>query len=268
MFGGERMDTLKFRIKMFFKYKDLISQLVSRDLKLKYRRSFLGYLWSILNPLLIMLVMTVVFSTMFDRNISNYPVYLLAGRSIFDFVTGSTTLAMHSVTANAPLLKKAYVPKYIFTLAKVTSGLIDMIFSLGALLIVMLVTGAPFTGYILCIPLVLVQVYIFSLGLGFFLAQANVFFRDIQYIYKAVVTAWMYLTPLFYPIEAVPEAVQFLIKGFNPLYYYVAQFRDMVYIGQFPGPRIFWGGWLMAFLMLAFGLWTFQKGKDKFILYI
>ncbi len=253
---------------MFLKYKDLISQLVSRDIKLKYRRSFLGYLWSILNPLLIMIVMTVVFSTMFSRDISNFPVYLLAGRTIFEFVTGSTTQAMHSVTANAPLLKKAYVPKYIFTLAKITSGLVDMIFSLGALLIVMVVTRTPFTGYMLCIPLVLVQVYIFSLGLGFFLAQANVFFRDIQYIYKAVVTAWMYLTPLFYPIESLPSNIQFLIKGFNPLYYYVAQFRDMVYVGQFPGPRIFWGGWLMAFIMLFFGLWAFQKGKDKFILYI
>lgn len=262
------MQTLKFRVKMFFKYKDLISQLVIRDLKLKYRRSFLGYLWSILNPLLIMIVMTIVFSTMFSRNIVNFPVYLLAGRTIFEFVTGSTTQAMHSVTANAALLKKAYVPKYIFTLAKITSALIDMIFSLGALLLVIIATKARITIYILGIPLIFCQVYIFSLGLGFFLAQANVFFRDIQYIYKAVVTAWMYLTPLFYPIESLPANLQFFIKGFNPLYYYVAQFRDMVYLGQFPGPRIFWGGWIIAFIMLIFGIWTFQKGKDKFILYI
>lgn len=262
------MQTLNFRIKMFLKYKDLISQLVVRDLKLKYRRSFLGYLWSILNPLLIMLVMTVVFSTMFSRNIANFPVYLLAGRSIFEFVTGSTTQAMHSVNANAPLLKKAYVPKYIFTLAKITSALIDMVFSLGALLIVIVATRAKITGYFFCFPLVLIQVYLFSLGLGFFLAQVNVFFRDIQYIYKAVVTAWMYLTPIFYPIESLPENLQFLIKGFNPLYYYVAQFRDVVYLGQFPGVRIFWGGWIMAILMLLFGIWSFQKNKDKFILYI
>lgn len=262
------MQTLEIRIKTFFRYKDLIIQLVERDLKLKYRRSFLGYLWSVLNPLLIMLVMTVVFSTMFSRNIANFPVYLLTGRTIFEFVTGSTTQAMHSVVANAPLLKKAYVPKYIFTLSKITSALIDMVFSLGALLLVMLLTRAPFTPYLLCVPLVIIQVYIFSLGLGFFLAQANVFFRDIQYIYKAVVTAWMYATPLFYPIESLPEKVQFVIKAFNPLYYYIAQFRDMAYSGCFPGPRIFWGGWLMAFIMLFFGVWTFQREKNKFILYI
>ena len=169
------MHAIHFRIKMLFKYKDLISQLVIRDLKLKYRRSFLGYVWSILNPLLIMIVMTVVFSTMFSRNIENFPVYLLAGRTIFEFVTGSTTQAMHSVIANSALLKKAYVPKYIFTLSKITSALIDMVFSLGALIIVMVATHAKVTIYIVFFPIVLVQVYLFSLGLGFFLAQANVF---------------------------------------------------------------------------------------------
>src|SRR5699024_9987814 len=131
--------------------------------------------WSILNPLLIMIVMTVVFSTMFSRSIENFPVYLLAGRTIFEFVTGSTTQAMHSVTANSALLKKAYVPKYIFTLSKITSALIDMVFSLGALIIVMAATHARVTLYILFLPVVLAQVYLFSLGLGFFLAQANVF---------------------------------------------------------------------------------------------
>ncbi|PWM33398.1 MAG: ABC transporter [Clostridiales bacterium] len=262
------MHAIHFRIKMLFKYKDLISQLVIRDLKLKYRRSFLGYVWSILNPLLIMIVMTVVFSTMFSRNIENFPVYLLAGRTIFEFVTGSTTQAMHSVTANSALLKKAYVPKYIFTLSKITSALIDMVFSLGALIIVMVATHAKVTIYIVFFPIVLVQVYLFSLGLGFFLAQANVFFRDIQYIYKAVVTAWMYLTPIFYPIESLPEKIQYIITRFNPLYYYVAQFRDVIYVGQLPEVRLFWGGWVMAILMLLFGLWTFQKNKDKFILYI
>ena len=120
------MSTLKFRIRMFIKYKGLIRELVSRDLKLKYRRSFLGYLWSILNPLLVMIVMTVVFSAMFSRNIENYPVYLLIGRMTFDFMTTSTNQAMNSVTGNAALLKKTYIPKYIFTVAKVTSALVKL----------------------------------------------------------------------------------------------------------------------------------------------
>lgn len=262
------MNLLQYRIKTLFKYKDLILELVNRDLKLKYRRSFLGYLWSILNPLLVMTVMTVVFSAMFKHNIENYPVYLLIGRTLFEFMTSSTNSAMKSVTGNAALLKKTYVPKYIFTLAKITSCMVDMVFSLGALLIVMFVTRAPFHWEIILVPLVIIQIYIFCCGLGFLLAQLNVFFRDIQYIYKAITTAWMYLTPIFYPIEQLPQFLQILIKLFNPLYYYVAQFRDMVLYGRIPGPRIFWGGWIIAFVMLIIGVWSFQKSKDKFILYI
>ncbi len=263
------MGLLKYRIKTLFKYRDLIMELVKRDLKLKYRRSFLGYLWSILNPLLIMIVLTIVFSRLLGRDIANYPVYLLTGRMMYDFVKVSTTNAMKSVTGNAQLLRKIYVPKYIFTLAKVTSGVVDMVFSLGALFIVMIATRAPFHWEILLVPLVVVQIYIFCCGVGFFLAQLNVFFRDMQHIYNAVLTAWLYLTPIMYQLdERFPHWLHIAIKGFNPLYYYVAQFRDFVYYGRFPGPRVFWGGWLIAFLALFIGVWSFQRSKDKFILYI
>ncbi len=262
------MRALRYRMKTLFKYKDLIGELVERDLKLKYRKSFLGYVWSVLNPLLVMLVLTIVFSTMFSRNIENYPVYLLCGRTLYDFLKSSTNNALRSVTGNAQLLKKTYVPKYIFTLAKVTSCMVDMVLSFGALAIVMVITGARFYWTILLFPLVVLQIYIFCCGLGFLLAMMNVFFRDIQYIYQAVMTAWLYLTPIIYPLERLPEKVQFVVKAFNPLYYYVAQFRDLIYYGRIPGPRIFWGGWLIAFLMLFIGVWAFQKKKDQFILYI
>ena len=132
------MNVWKLRIETFFHYTDLIKELVSRDLKLKYRRSILGYLWSILNPLLIMIIMTMVFSRMFDRNIENYAVYLLIGRTIFEFVMTATNQAMVSVRTNYALIKKVYIPKYVFPLAKVTSGMVDCVFSLGALLIVMI----------------------------------------------------------------------------------------------------------------------------------
>lgn len=262
------MSTFQYRIKTLIQYKDLIKELVSRDIKLKYRRSFLGYVWSVLNPLLIMIVMTVVFSAMFKRNIENYPVYLLIGRSLYDFMSTSTNGAMRSVTGNASLLKKTYIPKYIFTLSKITSCLVEFIFSLGALLVVMVATGARFHWQILLTPLVIIQLYIFCCGLGFLLAQFHVFFRDIRYIYNAITTAWMYLTPIFYPLEQLPDPLQLLIKAVNPMYYYVAQFRDLVLYGRIPGPRIFWGGWIFAFVMLFIGVWAFQKNKDKFILYI
>lgn len=260
----------KVRVKTFWKYTELMKQLVVRDLKLKYRRSFLGYLWSILNPLLVMIVMVVVFSNLFNRgdSIPYYPVYLIAGRTVFEFITGSTNDAMRSILGNASLIKKVYVPKYVFTLSKVTSGAVNMVFSMGALLIVMLFTGTPFTWYFLLFPLVIIQLYIFCSGIGFFLAQANIFFRDIQYIYKAFTTAWMYATPIFYSVDQMSGKVRFIIEYLNPAYYYVKQFRCFIYEGCFPDMRLFIGGWVIALASLAIGLVTFKKTQDKFILYI
>ena len=262
------MSSLQYRIKMFRQYKDLILELVERDIKLKYRRSFLGYVWSILNPLLIMLVMTFVFSAMFRRNIENYPVYLLCGRMTYDFLSTSTNAAMRSVTGNAALMKKTYIPKYIFTVSKVSSAMVDFVFSLGALFIVMIGTGAAFHWTLILLPIVFVQLYLFCLGLGFLLAELHVFFRDIQYIYRAMLLCWMYLTPIFYPIEQLPVGVGIVIKAANPLYYYVTAIRDMVLYGRVPGMRIMVGGWIFALVMAVVGVWAFQKHKDNFILYI
>lgn len=256
------------RLRNSWQYRDLLKQLVSRDIKLKYRRSFLGYLWSVLNPLLIMVVMTIVFSTMFSRNIENFPVYLFTGQVMFNFMNTSTHQAISSITGNAALLKKTYVPKYIFTVSKITSGMVDFFFSLGALLIVMVVTRARFTPYILLFPFVAFQLYLFCIGLGMFLAQANVFFRDIQYIYNAVTTAWLYLTPIFYPIESLPDQVRWIVKHLNPMYFYVGQFRDLVYYGQMPGPLIMLAGWTAAILMMIIGIKSFLKTQNNFILYI
>lgn len=251
-----------------WQYRDLLKQLVTRDIKLKYRRSFLGYLWSVLNPLFIMVVMAIVFSTMFRRNIENFPVYLFTGQIMFNFMNQSTHQAIFSITGNSALLKKTYVPKYIFTVSKITSGLVDFFFSLGALIIVMVVTRAKFTLYFFLTPFVAIQLYLFCVGLGMFLAQANVFFRDIQYIYNAVTTAWMYLTPIFYPIEQLPDDVSWLIRHFNPMYFYVGQFRDLVYYGRMPGHLIMLAGWTTAIVMLIIGVKSFMKTQNNFILYI
>lgn len=251
-----------------YRYKDLVGQLVSRDIKIKYRRSVLGYLWSVLNPLMIMLVMVIVFSTMFKRSINNFPVYLLTGQIMFNFMNTSTHQAMNSIVGNASLLKKTYVPKYIFTLSKITSGLVDFVFSLGALLIVMLVTRTIFSWYIILFPLVAVQLYIFCIGLGLILAEATVFFRDIQYIYTVITTAWLYLTPMFYPITALPENLQYAVSHFNPMYYYIEQFRSLILYREFPSPNLVIGGILFSFGVLALGIWRFIKKQDNFILYI
>ncbi len=263
------MNKLKLRLQGFWAYKDLLNQLVQRDLKLKYRRSFLGYLWSVLNPLLTMIVLTIVFSQMFGSDtIPNFPVYLLTGQMAFQFLTQSTNLAMGSITGNAALLKKTYVPKYIFTLAKITSGLVDFLFTLAALLIVMVATHAPFTIQLLWIPLISLELYVFIVGLGLFLAAANVYFRDIQYIYAVLCTAWMYLTPIFYPFELLPEKLQWLIMHFNPMYLYIHQFRSVTVYGYLPDMTFMFRGWVLSMIMLFVGIEVFVKKQDDFILFI
>ncbi|MFR5617966.1 MAG: ABC transporter permease [Clostridium sp.] len=262
------------RIKGFVRFKDLMGQLVSRDLKLKYRRSVLGYLWSVLNPLFIMIIMAIVFSKMFTRaSITNFPVYLMSGQVMFNFMNLSTKSAIQSINGSASLLKKTYVPKYVFTVSKIISGLIDCVFSMGALLIVMLFTGGEFTWRLFCSRLCSHRTLYLRWGWDFFfLAATNVFFRDIQYIYNAITTAWLYLTPMFYPIEALPQNLQYIVSHLNPMYSYVSQFRMLTLPGFVPaGISIMWLiiiGIVSAFLMLIIGLWVFVKTQDKFILYI
>jgi len=252
----------------FWRYRDLLKLLVTKSIKLKYRRSWLGYVWSILNPLLIMVVMSIVFSTMFKQRVENFPVYLFCGQLLFNFMNQTTHQALFSVTSNSALLKKTYVPKYLFTVARVTSGLIDLLFSLGALIIVVLVTNAKLTWYALLFPFVLLQLYVFCIGLGLFLAQAGVFFKDTEFIYNAVTTAWMYLSAIFYPIESLTEELAWGIQHLNPMYFYIGQFRALVHLGIMPEMHLIISGIIAALLMLVLGIWSFLRSKDQFILYI
>lgn len=260
--------TLRQYLHEFWKYRDLLKLLVIKNVKLKYRRSWLGYVWSILSPLMVMLVMTVVFSSMFRRNIENFPVYLFCGQLLFNFMSSSTTQSITSITGNASLLKKTYVPKYLFTVAKVTSCLIDLLFSFGALVIVIICTRAKISWYAILFPFVILQLYVFCIGLGLFLAQISVFFKDTQFIYRAVITAWTYLSAIFYPLEALSDELVWFIKHFNPMYFYIGQFRDLVYYGRMPGHMIIAAGCCTAVAMLLIGIWSFLRSKDRFILYI
>lgn len=172
------------KLNRFFAFNELLKQLIIRDIKLKYRRSYLGYFWSILSPLMMMTVLVLVFSNLFSRfDIQNYPLYLISGQVLFGFMNESTNLAVSSITGNSALLKKTYVPKYIFTLSKVGSSLVNLLFSLGALLIVMIITQSPFSWNLLFFPFLLLQLFCFCLGVGLFLASFSVFFRDIQYLW-------------------------------------------------------------------------------------
>ena len=259
------------RLRTLLKYRELFFQLVSREIKLKYRRSFLGYLWSVLNPLFVMLVMLVVFSNLFRPNIPDlpFPIYLLIGHLLFNFMALATSRSLASVIDNAPLLKKIFVPKYIFTLAAITSELIIFFFSLGALIIVILATGTPITARFIYIFIPIIELYVFCIGLGLFLAQATVFFRDTVYIWNIVTTAWLYLSAIFYPVDILPEGIHYVVTSFNPMYFYITLFRNFTVGSANMGSMdLAIRGAVAAFIMLLIGLISFSYSKKKFILYI
>ena len=267
------VNTVRGWFRRFSRYWDLLVLLVQRDLKLKYRRSFLGYLWSILTPLLSMVVMAIVFTRMFPRSQEiNYPLYLICGNILFSFMRESTNQALNSVIGNAALLKKTYVPKYIFTLSKVTSSMVNFVLSLGALLIVMLATGEPFRWMNLLIIVPIVELYLFCVGLGLFLAASTVFFRDIKNIWSVVTLAWMYLTPIFYFLTNNLGGLGVAIRRFNPMYSYIQQFRYFImqYVSAYDPvvTKLMVRGAVYAVVMLVGGILTFNSTKNKFILYI
>lgn len=264
----KRIDALMGMLRNFIAYLPLLNNLVSRELKRKYRKSALGYLWCVLNPLGVMLIMYVVFSTMFHNRIENFPVYLFAGRMMYSLVTDGSASMLRSFVSNGALMRKARIPYYIFPMSVFLSSVVNFLFQLIAFAIVLIATGTPLTVHVLAFPIVFLQTAIFTFGWGLFLAQINVIIRDTEYIYSIFLTAWVYLTPLFYPISALPELLQYLISHFNPAYFYATQARDVFLYHQWPETALMLRGFVAAFLALAVGLYAYQRGKDKIILYI
>jgi ABC-2 type transport system permease protein len=251
----------------FLQYRPLLFSLVSRDIKVKYRRSVLGLLWSVLQPLFIMLIVTAVFEHVFRVKIENYPAFYITGVLIFNFVSEATSLSLTSINGAASLLKKVYIPKYIFPLEKCLFAFVNMLFSLIAVAIVYFFLRTPIQPTVLLFPLPMLYAALFSLGLSLLLSAAVVFFKDIAHLYAVWITAWMYLTPILYSLDLLPEFMQTILK-FNPLVYYVGYMRDVMLYGVVPGfgdNMICLG---FALVTLVVGLFVFKKSQDSFILYV
>lgn len=254
-------------ISHFVKYKPLLHELVVRDLKVKYRRSVLGYLWSLLNPLLMMMVMYFVFSNVFRFDIPNYPLYLICGQTLYNFFNESTTMAMNSIIGNASLIKKVYIPKFIFPISRVLSSFVTMSFSMGAILIVMLFTRTQLTWLILLVIVPLFFLFLFCCGIGMILSALSVYFRDITHLYGVFTLAMMYATPIFYPLEGVNLQIQSIIK-LNPMYHFINVFRNLVIYSNIPGPNAWFGCIASSLFFFLLGLLMFYKLQKNFILYV
>jgi ABC-2 type transport system permease protein len=254
-------------IKNAYAYKDLLKELVLRDLKTKYRRSVLGYVWSVLNPLLMMIIISIVFSHMFRFDIENFPVYLLIGQLIYGFYSEATNGAMNSIFGNSALIRKVYVPKYIFPISKVCSSFVNLLFSLVALIPVLIVTKASVTPIALLFPIPLFYIFLISLGVGLILSVLAVYFRDIVHLYSVFLTALMYCTPIFYPITVLPDTAINMIRT-NPLYHIIKMFRKMVMYGELPSLKEHLTCFMFAVIFFAIGLIIFKKKQDNFVMYM
>lgn len=251
----------------FMKYKDLLFELVLRDIKIKYKKSILGFAWSILNPLLMMTVMSIVFSTMFKTDIPNFPMYLITGQVLFSFFSEATNMAMVSIIENGELIKKVYIPKYMFPLSKIIFSFSNMLFSLIAVIIVAVVTKLPLRFEMLLFPIPLIYIFIFSLGIGLILASFSVFFRDLLHLYSIILLIWTYLTPIFYPIKILPENIKNWIS-YNPMYIYISYFRDIMLNEKIPSLQFNLICIFISLTSLIIGMWVFKKKEDNFIFYI
>lgn len=258
---------IREKIGAFQRFTPLLRELVVRDIKVRYRHSVLGLVWTVLNPLLMMVVITIVFSTLFKQNIPNFPIYYLSGSLLFSFNSESTTTALNSMIANSSLIKKVYIPKYLFPFSNILSGLVNLGFSLIAMFIVMVITRAPFHITLLLIPIPIFYTFLFATGLGILLSALTVYFRDIAHFYSVFILAWTYFTPVFYPVEILGERAMMLMR-LNPMYHYITFMRELVLNGNFPSMKENLLCMVMGLFMVGLGLLVFYKKQDKFVLFV
>lgn len=249
----------------FLKFRPLLGELVTRDIKTKYRRSVLGVLWTLLNPLLMMIILSIVFSNLFRFRIENYPLYILSGQLIYNFFSEGTSRSMSAVIDNASLIKKVYIPKYLFAFSRILSSFINLMASFCALILVMIFTRARlhYTVIFAIIPILILAV--FSTGVGLFLAAIAVKFRDMIHLYGVFLVALNYLCPIIYPMSILPHSIAIIVR-LNPLTQILMVFRETVIYGSFPDPLKVLYGAAAAVVAMIIGLYVFYKNQDNFIL--
>lgn len=243
-------------------YTFVIRQLTSREIKRKYARSYLGIVWSVLNPLLSMAVLSLIFSQMFRRSIENYPIYYLTGYLVWQTFTGATNAAMTTLVDNKLLLLKVKFPMELFILARVYTAMVNLGYSLAAYAVMLAVFRVKLSWTVLIFPVILAGLFLFALGMSYMLAAAYVFFGDSRHLYSVLLTLWMYCSAIFYPIEQLEGPIRVVIEH-NPLYVYIHCLRKAVLYAQLPNgsewvQMALWG----AGLYLA-GYGVFRKNRNR-----
>jgi ABC-type polysaccharide/polyol phosphate export permease len=224
-----------------WRYRDMIVFLTRRDLTSRYKRSVLGVAWTMLNPLGMMIVLSIVFSQIFRVKIPNYPAYVLSGLIAWTFFSQTSSAAINVLVWGGDLLQRIYIPRSAFAISAIGTGLINLLLSMVPLILVMLVTGAPLHWTILLSPLAMILIGFFSLGIGLLISTIGIYFFDIVEMYAILLMAWMYLTPIIYTLDLLPAWLQKVLQ-FNPLVHLINFFRDLVFNGLIPTPE----NWLIS----------------------
>lgn len=244
------------------RYRSLLRDLVARDLTVRYKRSVLGVAWTMLNPLLMMLVFTVVFGHILRVPVPNFTVFFLSAFLAWNFFSQATSWATACMMGYAPLMKKIYVPKAIFVLATVLSGLVNLLLSLIPLALIMLAVRQPFTSSLAFLPVAMILTTLFTLGVALLLAPICLMFADVVQIYQAILMAWMYLTPVMYPATMVPERYRGFVDV-NPMSYFVEMFRAPIYGGVLPAAQVVLVGSAFGVVSLLVGWVVFERSSDR-----
>jgi ABC-type polysaccharide/polyol phosphate export permease len=246
-----------------WRYRDLIFFLVRRDLTARYKRSVFGIAWTMLNPLGMMIVLSIVFSQIFRMNIKDYPAYVLSGLIAWTFFAQTSSAAINVLVWGGDLLQRIYIPRSAFAISAIGTGLINLLLSLVPLLAVMIVIGSPIYPTLLLSPVPMIFLGLFSLGVGLLISTIGIYFADIVEMYSIVILAWMYLTPIIYTLDLLPAKIQHYLQ-FNPMVHLVELFRSLVFYGKIP-PLGFWlitAG--IAFGTFLVGWLVFTSKADEF----
>ncbi|MFV1979547.1 MAG: ABC transporter permease [Rhodothermia bacterium] len=245
------------------RYKDLLRLLVVTNIKARYKRSVLGMAWTLLNPLLMMIVMTIAFSALFRFSLPHYPVYVLSGLVLWQFFTQTTTHAMNQLAWGNDLLKKVYIPPTVFPVSAVGTGLVNLGLSVIPLAIIMLVIRHPFTWALLWLPVSVFLISLFCIGLGLLISIIAVFFSDFVQMYGVILRIWFFLTPVMYPERILPERFVWIVK-MNPMYHLMRCWRDPIYLSTLPPIESVLVCVVSAFGTLFLGWWLFSRKLHEF----
>jgi ABC-type polysaccharide/polyol phosphate export permease len=245
-----------------WRYRDLVAQLIARNLKARYKRSALGVLWTMLNPLLMMGILSFVFTGLFRLSVPGYSIYLLIGLLFWQFFSQATMASTSEIVWGASIVKRIYVPRTVFAVAAVGNGVVNLVLSLAPLALAMLAFGVPIGRAAWMTPVAILLAAMFTLGVALLVSSLAVYFADFAEIYQVGLTAWMYLTPVIYPLDIVPHRHRWLFE-LNPLHPLLAVFREPLHLNTLPSAATFACAAAAAVFTLLLGWFIFTRSADE-----